>query len=210
MPALSAASLLRPAWPAIHRAFDAALPRIDAVLRYQFRRWPRARREEAVAEARAAAWAAWHGLIGRGRDPVAVGVAAITANACRGVRRGGKLGNPTVGRGAVDVQHPAARRRLGLRVVSVEEVAGRSTGSWQDWVAADHHFGPAEEAAFRIDFASWLADLPRRRRLVAELLAAGHGTGEVSRLLGVTPAAISQARVALARSWREFQGEVMA
>ena len=118
MPALSAASLLRPAWPAIHRAFDAALPRIDAVLRYQFRRWPRARREEAVAEARAAAWAAWHGLIGRGRDPVAVGVAAIAANACRGVRRGGKLG-PGAGNAA---------RMAGVRSPALAPGSGRRRG----------------------------------------------------------------------------------
>jgi len=210
MSALSDASQPRPAWPAIHRAFDAALPRIDAVLRYHFRRWPRARREEAVAEARAAAWAAWHGLIGRGRDPVAVGVTAIAANACRGVRRGGKLGNPTVGRGAMDVHHPAVRRRLGLRVIAFEEVAGRSTGTWQDWLAADHRFGPAEEACFRLDFGAWLGGLPGRRRRVAELLAMGYGTGEVARMVGVTPASISQARERLARSWCEFQGEVVA
>jgi len=210
MPALSAASPPRPAWPTVHQAFDAALPRIDAVLRFQFRHWPRARREEAVAEARAAAWGAWHGLIRRGRDPVAVGVTAIAANVCRGVRKGRKVGNPTVGRGARDVQHPGVRRQLGLRVIPFEEVAGPPSGSWQDWLAEDHRVGPAEEACFRLDFAAWLGGLPVRKRRVAELLAVGHGTVEVAQLVGVTPAAISQARVALARSWREFQGEVVA
>jgi len=210
MPALSAASPPRPAWPTVHQAFAAALPRIDAVLRFQFRHWPRARREEAVAEARAAAWGAWHGLIRRGRDPVAVGVTAIAANVCRGVRKGRKVGNPTAGRGAMDVQNPEVRRRLGLRVVPFEEVAGPPSGSWQDWLAEDHRVGPAEEACFRLDFAAWLGGLPVRKRRVAELLAVGHGTVEVAQLVGVTPAAISQARVALARSWREFQGEVVA
>jgi hypothetical protein len=39
------------------------------------------------------------------------------------------------------------------------------------------------------------------------LLAAGHGTLEVAKDVGVTPAAISQARTALCESWRQFQGE---
>ena len=65
-----------------HRAFVAALPRIDAAIRFGFRRSPRPLREEAVAEARAYTWAAWHGLLRRGLDPVAVGVVAIAANAC--------------------------------------------------------------------------------------------------------------------------------
>ena len=167
-----------------------------------------ARREEAVAEARAAAWAAWCGLIRRGRDPVAVGVAAIAANACRGVRRGRKVGNPTVGRGAMDVQHPEARRRLGLRVIPFEEVAGPPSASWQDWLAADPRFSPADEACFRIDFAGpgWAACRDRKRR-VAELLPVGprHGRGglEVSRR---HPRGDQPARSRLARSWRSSRG----
>ena len=84
-----------------HRAFVAALGRIDDTLRYQFRRWPRDRREEAIAEARAYTWAAWLGLLGRGRDPIAVGVIAIAANCCRAVKNGRTVaaGRPA-GRGA--------------------------------------------------------------------------------------------------------------
>src|SRR5436309_1639614 len=75
-----------------HRAFDAALGRIDAALRYRFRRWPRAEREDAIAEARAYTWAAWHGLLRRGKDPAAVGAVAIAANSCRAVKNGRSVG----------------------------------------------------------------------------------------------------------------------
>ena len=48
-----------------HRQFEAALPAIDNTLRFQFRRLPRARRAEAIADARAAAWHAWYGQVTR-------------------------------------------------------------------------------------------------------------------------------------------------
>jgi hypothetical protein len=39
------------------------------------------------------------------------------------------------------------------------------------------------------------------------MLAAGHGTLEVAREVGVSAAAISQARAALHESWLRYQGE---
>jgi hypothetical protein len=191
-----------------HLAFDAALGRIDAVLQFQFRDWPPARRREAIDDARAYTWLAWHGLLARGKDPVAVGVAAIAVNACRAVRNGRSVGSArSVGRGAMDIHHPKARHATGLRVVSLEDLGGGSPGRWQDWLAANDRYGPADEASFRLDFAAWLAELPPTRRRVAELLAQGLGTGEVARRLGVTSSAVSQSRDWLARSWGRFQGQ---
>jgi DNA-directed RNA polymerase specialized sigma24 family protein len=106
----------------------------------------------------------------------------------------------------MDVHHPRARLATGLRVVSIEDLGGRPPGRWQDWLTANDRYGPADEAAFRLDFAAWLADLPPTKRQVAELLAHGLGTGEVARRLGVTPSAVSQSRDWLARSWCRFQG----
>jgi len=191
-----------------HHAFDAALARIDAALRYHFRRLPRAEREEAMAEARAYTWAAWHGLLRRGKDPVAVGVVAIADNSCRAVKNGRSVGaRRSTGRGAMDIHHPKARLATGLRVLPFEELDGLPPGGWRDWLVSDDHYGPADEAIFRVDFAAWLADLPERKRRIAELLAEGFGTCEVACCLGITPPAVSQAREWLARSWREFQGE---
>ncbi len=172
--------------------FDASLVRIEAAIRHHFRRWPRHAREEAMAEAVAYTWAAWLGLIRRGRDPVAVGVVAIAANCCRAVRNGRSVASsrPSV-RGAMDLYHPVARRGPGPRVVALEEMESLPPGTWRDWLASDSRYGPAEEAAFRVDFASWLGDLPERKRRVAELLAQGLGTGVTARRLGVTPGAVS-------------------
>jgi hypothetical protein len=206
MPAVQA--LPMPVTTAAHRSFHEALERIDAVIAYQFRRWPRGLREEAMAEARAGCWVAWHGLLVRGKDPVAVGVCGIAANASRAVRNGRTVGrNRAAGPTAADIYHPKARRATGLRVVSIERSAEGSTGTWRDWLGTDGRYGPAEEAAFKVDFAAWLGGLPERKRRVAELLAGGLGTCEVAVRLGVTAGAISQARDWLARSWGRFQGE---
>jgi hypothetical protein len=203
----AARTLAAPVTTAAHRSFIEALDRIDAVIAYQFRRWPRGLREEAMAEARAGCWVAWHGLLRRGKDPVAVGVTGIAENACRAVRNGRTVGrNRAAGPTAADIHHPKTRRATGLRVVSIERPGEGSPGGWRDWLASESHYGPADEAAFRVDFAAWLGGLPARKRRMAELLAGGWKTGEVACRLAVTAGAVSQARSWLASSWERFQG----
>jgi hypothetical protein len=200
--------------PSAQRDFQEALPRIETAIRYNFRHheWARHHRDEAFAEARAATWVAWHGLLRRGRNPEHVGIAAIVEFACRGVKNGRTVGaNRNLGRGAGDLYHPRVRRITGLRVLAFEDLKNPHARSWQDWLTAtDRRFGPAEEATVRIDFAAWLETLPERKRRAAELLAQGFATGEVARQLQVTPAAISQDRQWLARSWHQFHTQADA
>jgi hypothetical protein len=197
-----------------HREFEAALPQIDGVARFKFRGLPQSQRREAVADVRAAAWHAWIGLVRRGQDPVAIGPTGIAANACRYVRNGRRLGCGSPGRGAMDVFHPAARRRLGFQIVSLNRLApshvARSAGDWRECLAHSNCVTPADEACFRVDFTTWLAGLPDRKRQMVDLLMIGHETSVVARMLAVTPAAVSLTRSWLARSWSEFQGEAAA
>jgi DNA-directed RNA polymerase specialized sigma24 family protein len=194
---------------AVHRAFEAALPAMDQTIRFQFRNWPRRHRAEAVADARAAAWHAWSGLARRGQDPLAVGVTGIALNAARYVRAGRRLGTGSCGRGAMDLLDRRAQRRGGFHLVSLDRDSGDGLGvspdPWRERLAEDRHTSPADTACFRLDFASWLAGLPGRNRRVAELLAEGHPTGEVARLVGVSPGRVSQLRVELEESWRSYQ-----
>lgn len=206
---MSAAILSRSAWPVIHRQFEAVLPEIDRAIRSRFHTLPRWRREEAIADARAAAWHAWHGLLVRGKDPLSVSPTGVAYNACRYVLAGRRLGTGRCGRSSMDVYNPRARRCLGCELFSLDQVPrerpGQERDAWREWLAADNRCTPAEEAAFRIDFASWLESLPRHKRRMAELLAEGHETGFVASLLHVTPSAISQTRSWLAESWSRFQ-----
>ena len=150
--------------PAAHHAFREALPRMSAVIRFNLRGCPSRDREEAVAEATAAAWAAWERLLRRGEDPVAVGVTGIAFNACRYVKNGRRVGNRIGGARRIDIYHRRARRAGGFRLVSLDGGDDRSPSSpgsaWSGWLAADRRWTPADEAAFRIDFAAWLDRLP--------------------------------------------------
>jgi hypothetical protein len=194
-----------------HAAYSASLNSIEATLRYQFRRLPHALREEAIAEARAYNWAAWQGLIRRGKDPVAIGVVAVAANSSRAVKNGRSLGGGRARAQALhDVAHPRLQTRHGLRLVREEEKAATSPHGWEALLATNPRYGPADEAAFRIDFAAWLQSLPPRKRAAAELLAEGYGTGEAARQLGVSPCAISLDRAWLDRSWVRYQREADA
>jgi hypothetical protein len=192
------------------QSFESALPQLDRVFQYNFRRWSRSEREDAIAEARAAAWAAWLGLLRRGIDPTAVGVTGIAFNAVRNVRQGRRIGNRgTSGRGAMDIYHPGAQRRTGVRVYSLDSACDTVhevlPDAWRSWVVVDNRCTPADQAAFRVDLESWLASLPIRKRQLAELLGEGHETGVVARLVGVSPGRVSQSRRELEASWTAFQ-----
>ncbi len=196
--------------------FTATLSAVEDAVKFAFRRRLRPQEyEEALAEARAAAWSAWHGLVDRGKDPVEVGVHGIATNAIRWVRARRKVGNTTCGRGAMDVFNDKAQRKDGFTLVSLDsgdeafaETSGE--GAWREWLAEDNKVTPADEAAFRLDFEGWLAALPGRKRRVAELLAEGHEGVVVARLVGIAPSRVCQVRRELEASWREFQAGAIA
>ena len=197
---------------AAQEQFTATLSAVEDAVRFAFRRRLRPQEyEEALAEARAAAWSAWHGLVERGKDPVEVGVHGIAANAIRWVRARRRVGNTNCGRGAMDVYHPRAQAACGFTLVSLDSDhvdAGDSTaGSWREWLSEDNRVTPADEAAFRLDFEGWLAGLPERKRRVAELLAEGHEGVVVARTVGIAPSRVTQLRSELAASWRAFQAQ---
>ena len=191
---------------AAQEKFTATLKAVEDAARFAFRGRRPQDREEAVAEALAAAWSAWAGLLRRGKDPVEVGVTGIANNAVRNVRQGRRIGNRTCGRGAMDIQHPRVRRALGLRVVSFEELAGPQVGSWRDWLAEDNSISPADQAIFHLDYQTWLAGLPEKKRWVAELLALGHEGFVVARLVGIAQSRVCQLRHELEDSWQALQG----
>jgi DNA-directed RNA polymerase specialized sigma24 family protein len=194
-----------------HRQFEAALPTITAAARFAFRKHRPQEREEAVAEAQAAAWSAWHGLLRRGKDPVAVGVCGIANYCVRYVRNGRRIGNRHRGRSAMDVWNPRAQKKSGHALLQLgpggKVDQGGEREAWRDWIIDDNRTTPADQAIFRLDFATWLGGLPPKKRRVAELLAEGHGTGEVAKLQGISAGAVSQARTWLHVSWRSFQAQ---
>jgi len=201
---------------AAQQEFTRTISAVEDAVRFAFRRRLRPQEfEEALAEALAAAWSAWHGLIKRGKDPVAVGVHGIATNAIRNVRQGRRVGNKGGGRGAMDVYHCKAQAKSGFMLVSLDSGDGTPAdssgkGDWRDWLAEAKTCTPADLAASRIDLAGWLSRLPERKRRIFETLAQGHDGIVVARRLGLSPGRVSQVRAELEASWREFQGQAGA
>ena len=65
---------------------------------------------------------------------------------------------------------------------------------------------PDEQAAFRLDFAAWLASLGDRKRRVAEDLMVGERPMDVSNKHGLSQGRISQMRREMMESWTVFGG----
>lgn len=64
---------------------------------------------------------------------------------------------------------------------------------------------PAEIAAFRLDFAAWLATLSDRQRTLVVELASGERPRTAAIRFGCTPARVSQLRRELCEDWQEFR-----
>jgi hypothetical protein len=67
--------------------------------------------------------------------------------------------------------------------------------------------GPADIARTRIDSHDWLHSLNRRDRKIAESLATGNRTSDVSNRFKVSAGRISQLRKERAANWRRFVGD---
>ena len=203
---------------AAQEQFTATLSAVEDAVKFAFRRRLRPQEyEEALAEARAAAWSAWHGLVKRGKDPVAVGVHGIATNAIRYVRNGRKLGaGPTAA--AAPWTSTTARPRRSVRVQARQprlRRRGRRRGFARGVVAGVAGRGQPGQAG-------------RRGRLPGRLRGAGwracpSGSGGSPSCWprgtrgsswrgwsGCSPGRVSQVRAELEASWRAFQGQAEA
>jgi hypothetical protein len=195
----------RPTQSAVHAKFLKMLPCIRRQASFAFRKASPEARVELIAEVVANAYHGYCRLVEFDKQDLAFAT-PLAQFAIRRVRSNRFLGGRQRPRDLCShhVQHPTG--------ISVERLDhfDRDDGQWQEIVVEDHRAGPAEIAACRIDFASWLRLLPVRRRKVALTLARGESTSEAAKKFGVTPARISQLRLWLKENWEQFQGETKA
>jgi hypothetical protein len=197
-PSVEASSECEAGWR--HR-FGDMLPSICRHARLYFRGLPAEARGEAVQEVAAQAFVAYARLVQLGKEDVAY-AAPLAKYAVQRVRSGRTVGGKL---NVDDVTSTWCQARRNIRVDSLHEHDGQD--GWREIVVEDRKCGPAEVVATRLDFADWLASLPCRQREVAEALAAGHETGLVARMFGVSPGRIAQLRKVLHKAWCGFQGE---
>jgi hypothetical protein len=216
-PGIPVPSLTPPAPEALQAHFLAVLPRIEAHarVRFGFLRCP-GRRDDAVAETIAIAWKWFLRLVAQGKE-VDDFVSVLADYAVRHVKCGRRLCGQERAR---DVLSMRAQRSKGFSVEplngstrrSLEEVLGDPHG--QDLMDAfeerlkDNTVSPVPvQAAFRIDYPAWLAQLGARNRAIAEDMALDLGTFELAERHKVSPGRVSQLRRELHADYRRFHGE---
>jgi hypothetical protein len=186
------------------------LPAVETHAKIQFRHLPAVDREEAVAEAKAAAFMNVHEASRGGRaDRITPFTLALYA--VRHVRDGRHVG--TSRDAAKDVLSRRAQQRgsfrvLGLRwdsILGYDCIKDSTTPVWHDRLAGLSRPTPADQAAFRIDWSSFIRSQSGRTRVALAMLAAGHQQTEVADKLGVTPSPVCQRLKKAEREWRCFQ-----
>ena len=184
--------------------FLSLLPAIREQARFAFRQEEPERRQELIAEVVANCWAAFVRLVERGMIDV-VYPTPLAGYAIKQVRDGRRVGAKL---NVLDVSSEYAQR---LKQITVErlDLYDEQKGEWREVLVEDHHAGPAETAAARIDIGEWFDSLPRRKRRIAQTLATGETTKRTARQFRVSPGRISQMRRELQDAWRDFQGEVV-
>jgi len=188
--------------PAWHAGFLPMLPRITRYALSAFRHEDAEGREDLIEEAVANAMIAYARLVELGKLDLAY-PSVLARYAIAQIREGRRVGCHLSSR---DVTSRYAQRK---RHLIVERLDGfdAEDGGWREVPAEDRRTPVADQVAFHIDFPRWLSRLSRRDRRIAELLAAGHMTGEVAQCFGLSPGRISQMRREYAESWRRFHGE---
>lgn len=194
----------RPKLAAKHkRLFVAMLPKIIEMAHIAFRELDSEAKQEATAEVVASACVMFAALVQQGRESLAY----PTVLGMYGVKRvkiGRKAATPMNVR---DVASKYCQLKKGVQIERLDKY-DRDTQGWQEILVEDRNAGPADVAATRIDFASWLHTLRRRDRRIAETLSVGETTGDVARRFRVSPSRISQLRSELKESWDGFCGNV--
>jgi len=178
------------------------LAQIRAQARFAFRHELPARRQELIDETIANCWVAFVRLLERGLDDV-IYPTPLVQYAIRQVRDGRKVGARLNVR---DVSSEYAQRHKGFCMERLDRYNQR-TDEWKEVLVEDKTAGPAETAATRIDFGTWLQSLPSARRQVAQTLALGETTRRTARQFRVSPGRVSQMRRELKQSWESFQSE---
>ncbi len=179
-------------------AFLVLLPEIKRYARFAFCSLRREERQDAVTEVIANAVCAYRRLVELGKQELAYAsvLARFAVAQYRAGRRVGKVmnSNDVLGDG---------RRRHRVRVVSLAE-ADATGERWSESLADNTRSPIPDQAAFRIDFATWLDRQTRRDRKLAEFLAMGNTPSEAAQRFRISLGRVSQVLRSCERTGERF------
>lgn len=204
----------------LHAEFLEILPRIEthAQIRFRYLRCP-GKRADAIAEVIAICWKSFLRINEQGKD-VNEFVTTLADYAVRHVRSGRRVCGQEKSK---DVLSPFAQCRFGFVVESlpsstrcdINRVYSEPHG--QDHIDAmeerlrDNTQSPVpDQAAFRIEYPLWLAQLGPRNKEIAQDMTLELGTRELATKHKVSPGRISQLRREFHKDWQHFCGDLIA
>ena len=193
-------AVVRPAITNWQETFLELIPDIQNFARYAFRKLPPDHREEAISEIVARTCVAFARLaeLGLLEKAYATVLARFAVAQYADGRRTGTTTNTR------DLTSPACAKKHAVRVDSLHRFDA-SKQEWREVVVEDASSGPAEVAAFRIDFEEWLASLPPDKSELVNALSGGETPSEVAAARKLSRGRVSQIRKELAQSWEVLQ-----
>jgi len=197
--------------------FLALLPRVETHARVVFRGLPAAEREEAIAEAVAAAYVAYRRLRDRGIDPVREFPSMMASYAVLQVKDGRLVGGR---RNSKDVLSPRAQCRHGFQVESLpmatrrahDEVYASPGGqrrmdTFEERLHENRRTPIPEQAAFRIDWPKFIRSLSRRDQRLATYLSLGNSAKAAAEKFCLSQGRVTQLRQGWCREWHALNDE---
>jgi hypothetical protein len=197
----------------LHTRFLVLLPTIETHGRIYFRHLKPNRKEEALQEMLALAWARFLRLAQRGKDALEF-LATFNDFLVRAVSNGRRLMGTEKAKDAMCVR---TQKRRGFKVEPLPAATRASYDSLYSTVHGQREHDAFEErlcdntltpvpdqAAFRIDWSAWRQTQTERDCRIIDDLMAGERTLDVSRKHGLSAARVSQLRRQLHDDWQEF------
>lgn len=181
--------------------FVRILPKVRRLARVAFRACRAELREELVAEVTADTCIWFRRLCELGRRHDAHPSVLVRYSVKR-IGSGVRVGSP---QNRYDVSSRICELCFGVRRQSLQVHDGDS-GGWRDMLLECRQSSPADLAASRIDFQTWLGTLSSRDREIALMLATGEETRRVAAHFGLTNGRISQKRREFAVRWFALHG----
>ncbi len=203
--------------PHPHADFVLLCPIIERHVRIVFRHHLASEIEEAVAEAVGAAFVSYLRLKASGKDPVRDFPSAMATFAALHVKNDRHVGGRSSSR---DVLSARAQRTRGFRLESlnvarhtcIENLSGRAHGyrryeEIEELFRGNTRTPVVDQAAFRVDFPSFLRSLSERDRDLAWYLGLGHSAIDAAKRFGISAGRVTQLRQQWQREWMLSQGE---
>ncbi len=211
MSALPSTVQHQPESASVNDAFLKYLPAVERHATISFRHMRPVDREEAVAEATAAAFVNFKAISRRGKAN-AVTPSTLAQFAVLHTQDHRHVGGNRESRRDAMSRH--AQRRHGFKVLGLpwdneqlDLLKKTNPEVWRLNLMHDARTPVSDQAAFRIDLSCFLATQHDRTRKAAAMLAAGHKRCEVAEHLGTAPSAVTQRMNRARREWKVFRGE---